>query len=75
MLVASFAGTVYAFGKQEQRLTTIEKNTDGNLTRAHNEKAALEAQLLSLGVVPVTAAKVGEPSPDAVVQAAEAVAQ
>jgi hypothetical protein len=62
-LVASFAGTVYAFGKQEKRLDTIEANTNGNLTAARNEKAALEAQLLAVGIVPVTTAKVGDPAP------------
>lgn len=72
-LIVSAAGTIYMLGKQAEQLKDIQGNVNGNLNRAHNEKAALEAQLLAAGLVPVTTAKVGEPTTAPAVPEADTV--
>lgn len=54
-VITSFAALVYQLGKADQKLDAIAANTNGTLSAERTKSAALEAQLLQAGIVPVTA--------------------
>lgn len=58
--LTGFAASVYQLGKRDQVIEEIRSNVNGNLSKAQREKAALEAQVISAGLLPVTHQKAGE---------------
>jgi len=51
-LIAGFAGTVYALGKQGEKIETIQKQTNGTNTALHAENTRLTNLLIARGVNP-----------------------
>lgn len=51
-LVAVAAGTFYGFGKTNEKLEKVEKQTNGNLSRLQDENERLTNILISAGISP-----------------------
>jgi uncharacterized membrane protein YqjE len=51
-LVISAAGTIYALGKQNETIQTIQKQTNGNLSAKEKENERLTNILISAGIDP-----------------------